>query len=166
MVYFCQWFEFMSRNQFKQLWKYCVIMSDGLISFFVINKLCWYYCIKNKRDSRPFIYFLTGQQWTDIDIERLSSSKFATNALVLGLSVLVYNILRWIGQNGLLGVKSPKCSKVQRRWIRTVMQEPMYVAARIIKISFSCSTGVVCLKFVGASFLRQSRWKSWWWAVK
>uniref|UniRef100_UPI003AF7201A IS1380 family transposase n=1 Tax=Thiolapillus sp. TaxID=2017437 RepID=UPI003AF7201A len=70
---------------------------------------------------------------TDMDIERLPSGKFATNALVLGLSVLAYNILRWIGQNGLLGSKSPKRSKAQRRRIRTVMQELMYVAARIIK---------------------------------
>ncbi len=70
---------------------------------------------------------------TDRDIERLPSGKFATNALVLGLSVLAYNILRWIGQNGLLGSKSPKRSKAQRRRIRTVMQELMYVAARIIK---------------------------------
>ncbi len=70
---------------------------------------------------------------TDRDIERLPSGKLATNALVLGLSVLAYNILRWIGQNGLPGSKSPKRSKAQRRRIRTVMQEPMYVAARIIK---------------------------------
>ena len=122
----------------------------------------------------------------------LPSGKFATNALVLGLSVLVYNILRWIGQNGLPGLKSPKRSKAQRRRIRTVMQELMYVAARIIKttrtikISFGrscrsllafdavyrklaygqvywlivdkpCSMGVVRLKSVGVSFLRQPR---------
>ncbi len=35
---------------------------------------------------------------TDLDIERLPSGKFATNALVLGCLVLAYNILRWIGQ--------------------------------------------------------------------
>lgn len=55
---------------------------------------------------------------TDMDIERLPSGKFATNALVLGTnalvlgtSVLAYNILRWIGQNGLLGSRSPKRNK-------------------------------------------------------
>ncbi len=48
---------------------------------------------------------------TDLDIERLPSGKFATNALVLGTSMLVYNILRWIGQNGLLGPNSPKQSE-------------------------------------------------------
>lgn len=74
---------------------------------------------------------------TDMDIERLPSGKFATNALVLAMSVLVYNILRWIGQNGLLGSKSPKRSKVKRRRIKTVMQELMNVAARIIRTSRS-----------------------------
>ncbi len=70
---------------------------------------------------------------TDMDIERLPSGKFSTNALVLGCSVLIFNILRWIGQNGLLGTKSPKRSKAKRRRIKTVMQELMYLAARIIK---------------------------------
>jgi len=72
---------------------------------------------------------------TDLDIERLPSGKFATNARVLGVSVLAYNILRWIGQNGLLGSKSPKRHKAKRRRIKTVMQELMYVAARVIKTS-------------------------------
>jgi len=74
---------------------------------------------------------------TDMDIERLPSGKFATNALVLGASMLAYNILRWIGQNGLLGADSPKRNKAKRRRIKTVMQELMYVAARIIKTSRS-----------------------------
>jgi len=69
---------------------------------------------------------------TDMDIERLPSGKFATNALVLGCSMLAYNILRWIGQNGLLGPESPKRNKAKRRRIRTVMQELMYVAVRMI----------------------------------
>jgi hypothetical protein len=51
---------------------------------------------------------------TDLDIERLPSGKFATNALVLDSSMLAYNILRWIGQNGLLGPHSPKRNKVKK----------------------------------------------------
>jgi hypothetical protein len=50
---------------------------------------------------------------TDLDIERLPSGKFATNALVLGASMLAYNILRYIGQNGLLGPGSPKRNKAK-----------------------------------------------------
>ena len=74
---------------------------------------------------------------TDMDIERLPSGKFATNSLVLGCSMLAYNILRWIGQNGLLGPDSPKRNKAKRRRIRTVMQELMYVAVRMIRSSRS-----------------------------
>jgi hypothetical protein len=70
---------------------------------------------------------------TDLDIERLPSGKFATNQLVLTMSALAYNILRWIGQNGLLAANSPKRHKAKRRRIKTVMQELMYVAAKIVK---------------------------------
>jgi len=70
---------------------------------------------------------------TDLDIERLPSGKFATNALVLGCAQLAYNILRWIGQNGLLGSDAPPRHKAKRRRIRTVMQELMYLAARLIR---------------------------------
>lgn len=74
---------------------------------------------------------------TDLDIERLPSGKFATNALVLGVSMLAYNILRWIGQNGLLGSRSPKRHRAKRRRIKTVMQELMYIAARVVKTARS-----------------------------
>lgn len=40
-------------------------------------------------------------------IERLPSGKFATNALVLACAQLACNLLRWIGQNGLLGPDAP-----------------------------------------------------------
>ncbi len=70
---------------------------------------------------------------TDLDIERLPSGKFATNALVLGCAQLAYNILRWIGHNGLLGSDAPPRHKAKRRRIRTVMQELMYLAARLIR---------------------------------
>ncbi|MCH9690514.1 MAG: IS1380 family transposase [Gammaproteobacteria bacterium] len=70
---------------------------------------------------------------TDLDMERLPSGKFATNALILAVSMLAYNLLRWIGQNGLLGPHSPKRSKAKRRRIKTVIQELMYLAARVVK---------------------------------
>jgi len=70
---------------------------------------------------------------TDLDIERLPSGKFATNALVLACAQVAYNILRWIGQNGLLGRDAPLRHKAKRRRIRTVMQELMYLAARLIR---------------------------------
>jgi hypothetical protein len=70
---------------------------------------------------------------TDLDIERLPSGKFATNALVLASATLAYNILRWLGQTGLTGPGGPVRHPAKRRRIRTVMQELMYLAARFIE---------------------------------
>ena len=70
---------------------------------------------------------------TDLDIERLPSGKFATNALVLACATLAYNILRWLGQTGLTGLGGPVRHPAKRRRIRTVMQELMYLAARFIE---------------------------------
>jgi len=70
---------------------------------------------------------------TDMDVERLPSDKFVTNALILALVCLAYNILRFIGQLGLTGYKSPVRHQAKRRRIRTVMQELMYLAPRFVK---------------------------------
>ena len=70
---------------------------------------------------------------TDLDIERLPSGKFATNDLVMAQAVLAYNILRWIGLEGLIGENTPVRHPAKRRRLRTVMQELMYVAARVVE---------------------------------
>ena len=70
---------------------------------------------------------------TDMDIERLPSGKFATNKMVLTCAALSYNILRWIGQNGLTGKGGPVRHKAKRRRIKTVMQELMYLACRLVE---------------------------------
>ena len=88
---------------------------------------------------------------TDLDIERLPSGKFATNALILACAQLAYNILRWLGQNGLLGPDAPPRHRAKRRRIRTVMQELMYLAARLIytgrriKLAFGYGCPVVSI---------------------
>jgi hypothetical protein len=69
---------------------------------------------------------------TDLDLERLPSGKFATNALVMTLGAFAYNILRAIGQMGLLGQFTPIRHPAKRRRIRTVMQELIYLAGRLI----------------------------------
>ena len=86
---------------------------------------------------------------TDLDIEQLPSGKFATNALVLATSVLAYNILRWIGQNGLIKPGTSKRYQAKRRRIKTVMQELMYRAARVCKTarSIQLSFGKDCPVF-------------------
>ena len=86
---------------------------------------------------------------TDLDIERLPSGKFATNALILACAQLAYNILRYIGQNGLLGPDAPPRHRAKRLSLRTVMQELMYLAARLIhtgrriKLAFGYNCPVV-----------------------
>lgn len=70
---------------------------------------------------------------SDLDIERLPSGKFATNALIMSLAVLAYNILRYIGQMGLLGDVSPVRHPAKRRRIKTVIQELIYMACRVIR---------------------------------
>lgn len=70
---------------------------------------------------------------TDLDLERLPSGKFATNALILTLGGLAYNILRAIGQLGLVDGKTPVRHPAKRRRIKTVIQELMYLAARMAK---------------------------------
>ena len=70
---------------------------------------------------------------TDLDMERLPSGKFATNALVLTLGGLSYNILRFIGQIGLVDGQTPVRHAAKRRRIKTVIQELMYLAARLVK---------------------------------
>ena len=69
---------------------------------------------------------------TDLDLERLPSGKFDTNDLVLSCAALAYNILRWIGLNGLLGQHAPVRHKAKRRRLRTVIQELMILAARMV----------------------------------
>jgi len=81
---------------------------------------------------------------TDLDLERLPSGKFATNALVMAMGAFAYNALRFIGQLGLLGKHSPVRHPAKRRRVKTVMQELIYLAARLIRsgrrlgLRFSC----------------------------
>lgn len=69
---------------------------------------------------------------SDMDMERLPSGKFQTNNLILHLGVLAYNILRIIGQMSLLVANTPLKKKAQRRRIRTVIQNLITLAARVV----------------------------------
>lgn len=72
---------------------------------------------------------------TDMDVERLPSGKFSTNALIMSCSALMYNILRYIGQEGLTGPDAPFRHCAKRRRIKTVMQELMYLASKLVETS-------------------------------
>ena len=65
---------------------------------------------------------------TDLDLERLPSQKFNTNALVLTLGMLAYNILRWIGQVGIENLP-----QVKRQRIRTIISQLIYVAGQLVR---------------------------------
>ena len=69
---------------------------------------------------------------TDLDLERLPSGKFDTNDLIMTLAAVSYNMLRWIGLIGLTGTISPVRHPAKRRRLKTVIQELMYRAARLI----------------------------------
>ncbi|MGH6625680.1 MAG: IS1380 family transposase [Burkholderiaceae bacterium] len=70
---------------------------------------------------------------SDMDLARLPSGKFDTNDLVCALAALALNILRLIGQRTLTGKDAPVRHAAKRRRIKTVMQEMMFKAARMIK---------------------------------
>ncbi len=70
---------------------------------------------------------------TDMDLERLPSGRFDTNFLVCSLASVAMNILRLIGQNALIGKDAPIRHSAKRRRIKTVMQELMFKAGRMIK---------------------------------
>jgi hypothetical protein len=69
---------------------------------------------------------------TDMDLERLPSGKFDTNYLVCQLAAVAMNLLRLVGQNTLNEPDAPVRHKAKRRRIKTVMQELMLKAARMI----------------------------------
>lgn len=75
---------------------------------------------------------------TDMDLERLPSERFASNAVVLLFGMLAYNLLRLCGQeslredNGNVEKMPEHRKKVQRRRIRTVILDLIYMAGRVI----------------------------------
>lgn len=77
---------------------------------------------------------------TDLDLERLPSGKFATNALVLACGLVAYNVLRLSGQESLRQdrrlppeEKMPVRKKVRRRRLRSVIQDMIYMACRLVR---------------------------------
>jgi hypothetical protein len=74
---------------------------------------------------------------TDMDLERLPSEHFSTNSSIMILALMAYNLLRLCGQeslredNGNLERRAPHRKKAQRRRLRTVMQDLIYMASRI-----------------------------------
>ena len=75
--------------------------------------------------------------WTSL---RLPSGKFATNATMLSLGLVAYNVLRLCGQGALKEqrrlpseARAPMRKKVFRRRLRSVIQDLMYLAAQLVR---------------------------------
>jgi len=74
---------------------------------------------------------------SDMDLERLPSEHFSTNSDIMTLALMAYNLLRLCGQeslredNGNMENRASHRKKAQRRRLRTVMQDLIYMASRI-----------------------------------
>jgi Transposase DDE domain group 1 len=91
---------------------------------------------------------------TDLDLTRLPSGKFDTNALVCRLAALAMNMLRLMGQRGLLGPDAPVRHAAKRRRIKTVMQELIYRAGRLIEHGRQMVLGLGANDRTAAVFMR------------
>ena len=82
---------------------------------------------------------------TDLDMERLPSGKFATNALIMLLGMIAFNIIRICGQESLIAITQLKQvgeslafhrkPGIFRRRIRTVLLDIMYLASHVTSSS-------------------------------
>jgi len=73
---------------------------------------------------------------SDMGVERLPSGKFKTNATVLQAAMMAFNTLRRIGQGILALVElAPQQVTVQRRRLRSVLQDIMYLACKYVRRS-------------------------------
>lgn len=70
---------------------------------------------------------------TDMGLERFPSGKFLTNQLVFHCALLAYNCLRLIGQTANTAPGVPMRKKAQRRRLKTVIQNLIYLAARLVR---------------------------------
>lgn len=69
---------------------------------------------------------------TDMDMERMPSGKFYTNALILKLGMIAYNVLRIIGTEAMKKNDMPVRHKtIKRRRIRTVIERLMLIAGHL-----------------------------------
>jgi len=73
---------------------------------------------------------------TDMDVERLPSRDFKVNKLILQLSMIAFNTLRFIGQTALkhrdlLPIKT----KVKRKRLRKVISDLIYIACKYVSRS-------------------------------
>ena len=80
---------------------------------------------------------------TDMNVERLPSGKFDTNATILLLAGIAFNILRLIGQKMLAHPEAlPAKLKIKRRRLGSVIRDLIYIACKRVR-----HAGYVKLRF-------------------
>jgi hypothetical protein len=117
------------------------ILADGQILLMPdLDVQTWWTSLEISEDEIIGLYKAHGtcEQFhseikTDMDLERLPSGYFDTNALILELAIIAYNILRLIGQESLKKDDVAIRHNVKRRRLRTVIQNLITIAARIVK---------------------------------
>lgn len=101
----------------------------------------WYTSIESNYDARKVVEIYkdhgTSEQFhselkTDMNIERLPSSKFKTNKLILNMGMVAFNILRLIGQEMINSGFHYRKRKVKRLRLRKVIQDIMYMAGKFL----------------------------------
>jgi len=110
----------------------CLIVPD-------IDVETWWTSLDNPEEDIIRLYHehATCEQFhselkSDIGLERFPSGKFDTNAAILKLALLAYNILRIIGQSALIGPEKLTRHSVKRLRAKTVIQRFMTIAGRVI----------------------------------
>lgn len=69
---------------------------------------------------------------TDMNVERMPSGKFETNALILKLAMIAYNILRIIGTETMKKRDMPiRHNTIKRRRLRTIIDNLMLIAGHL-----------------------------------
>jgi hypothetical protein len=142
--------------------------ADGQVLLFPdVEVRTWWTSLKLDAEEVIALYHqhATSEQFhselkTDLDLERLPSGKFETNALVLLLGLFAYNSLRLVDQEALTHREDlpPSLRRrierrgLKRRRLRTVIQDMMYLAARVIRHATR-----LALKFGRHS----AWWRSW-----
>jgi hypothetical protein len=117
--------------------------ADGQILLFPEYEL-ESYCVSLEKATAEEIQSLyhahgTSEQFhseikTDMNLERLPSGKFATNAIVLAFGAFAYNLLRMIGQESLKKKDYPPTKHhVKRRRIRTVIDRYITLAVKFVR---------------------------------
>lgn len=82
---------------------------------------------------------------SELDIERLPSGKFAVNSAFLKMGMLVYNMLKVVGQDMVLA-KALGLKKAARRRVKTVMRSVMYMCGKITRHARQLVLHLACPK--------------------